>query len=270
MNNTIPIIGAGVAAIAVAETAFTSYREGEPIGNVVSRRASAITSAASSVVRNGPLYSNNGNRATLEQIAEWERKVGRSPSKRNGIMQVDRVRTTPYVNASHPLDLRGFARLAAEGADVPLRGGYVLAVLLSVETGAGRSTNCALWNHNAGNFKLYREQRLAERTPPCYFLVDNIRSLDFYPAFGDLPSAIAAWKSVTFGNARYNQYGTMRALERGNLNDFCQAIGRAGYARSYALDRRAMEPRARLLMRDGRYSRMSGPPSLDRGVMELT
>ena len=79
-------------------------------------------------------------------------------------------------------------------------------------------------------------------------------SLDFYPSFNSVQEGIAAWSRVTFGNQRYNRFGTMDALRAGDLRAFTKAIGQAGYARMYR-DPRSMDGRAQRLAGLGRFSR---------------
>lgn len=255
VTGTIMAAGAGVAV------GYQSIVNGTPVAQTLSNVAStARQGVASAVGVVAPTYRNTGNRATPAQIEAWCRKVGRRQGAQ-GIREVPRVRTSAYVDAAFPLDLRGFARKAGEGTGTGLKGGTILAVLCSVETGAGISPTAAFWNYNAGNFKLYREQWHADVTPPCYFLVDRHPSLDFYPSFDTLEAGIAAWARATFANDRYNRFGTMDALRNGDLRAFCRGIGLGGYARMYRYDSigretfRGMDARFRRLAGLGRYSR---------------
>lgn len=249
-------IGNGVTLIAgtAAAVAYQSLVNGQPAAQTVSNAIdTARQTAATGVGWVAPTYRNQGSRATPEQITAWCRKVNRTQGAR-GINEVPRVATSPYINAQFPLDLHGFAQAAGEGAQVGLKGGTILAVLLSVETNAGISTRAACWNHNAGNFKLWRGDWHADQTPRCYFLVDRVPSLDFYPSFDNWQAGIARWATSTFANARYNQYGTMASLRSGDLRAFTRAIGQAGYARMYA-NARSMDARFQRLAGLGRFSR---------------
>lgn len=249
-------IGTGVTLVvgATAATAYQSIVNGQPVAQTVT---SAVDAARQTVATGvgwvAPTYRNQGSRATPEQVQAWCRKVGRTQGSR-GINEVPRRATSPYINAQFPLDLHGFAVAAGEGAQVGIKGGTILAVLLSVETNAGISANAACWNHNAGNFKFWRGDWHADQTPPCYFLVDRVPSLDFYPSFDTWQAGIARWATSTFANARYNQYGTMAALRSGDLRAFTRAIGQAGYARMYR-NPRSMDARFQRLAGLGRFSR---------------
>lgn len=276
MKPVIPLAIAG-ASIAIGEV-VSEINDGVPPLEALQSPVRAITTAVASVAAIDPVRRNYGAMATREQVEAWERKVGRNPSMRSGINQVPRVSTSPYIDPAHPYDLRGFARLAGEGAEVGIKGGYILAVLLSVETwagfpGRGAASRIACYNNNPGNFKLSRAQALAPSTPRCWFLVDNIRSLDFYPAFGDMREGVRAWSSATFGNSRYNarvpgKKTCLESLRDGDIHGFCEAIGRAGYAASYRASRNALDARAMLLTRVGRFQRMAGPSALDAGVID--
>lgn len=246
---------ATASTLAVGGGAFAAYKllsDGTPVAQSLSNATDAARGiVAGAIGAVNPVYRNSGARATPEQVEAWCRKVGRTQGPR-GIQEVGRVRTSPYVNAAFPLDLRGFAIAAGEGAGVGEKGGTILAVLLSVETNAGLSVNAACYNYNFGNFKLYREQWHADQTPPCYFLVDRVPSLDFYPSFNTVQEGIAAWARVTFANQRYNRYGTLEALRNGDIRAFTKAIGQAGYARMYR-DPRSMDGRAQRLAGLGRF-----------------
>ncbi len=211
-----------------------------------------------------PNLANHGVMATPEQVRLWCTKVGRTQGP-TGINQVGRVRTSPYIQPQFPLDLHNFARFAGEGADVGLKGGTILAVLLSIETWAGIAGHGdgACYNWNFGNEKLYREQWHAAQTPPCYFLVDRVPSLDFYPSMTNPSEGVSVWANTTFKNARYNQYGTIEALRTGNIRAFCRGIGLGHYAAMYTASSRAMDARARLMARLAPYNRFSGPAVID-------
>ena len=241
------VVGGGVTGVALLVNGTPPQ---QAVQNAVNGARQAVDTGIGWVA---PIYSNRGSRATPEQVTAWCRKVNRTQGAR-GINEVPRVATSPYINARFPLDLHGFAQAAGEGADVGIKGGTILAVLLSVETNAGISPRAACWNHNAGNFKLYREQWHADVTPKCYFLVDRVPSLDFYPSFDNWQSGIARWASTTFANARYNRFGTMDALRAGDLRAFTRAIGQAGYARMYQ-NARSMDARFQRLAGLGRFSR---------------
>lgn len=247
-------IGAGsTLAVGGAATGIALYVNGTPPAQAVENAVNGARQAvATGVGWVAPVYSNRGSRATPEQVTAWCRKVNRTQGAR-GITEVNRVATSPYINAQFPLDLRGFVQAAGEGANVGIKGGTILAVLLSVETNAGISPRAACWNHNAGNFKLYREQWHADITPKCYFLVDRVPSLDFYPSFDNWQDGIARWASATFANDRYNRHGTMDALRAGDLRAFTRAIGQAGYARMYR-NPRSMDARFQRLAGLGRFS----------------
>lgn len=257
MNKATKVGIATTGTVVAAGGAIAAYKllsDGTPVAQSLANATDAARGiAATAIGAVNPVYRNSGARATPEQVEAWCRKVGRTQGAR-GIQEVGRVRTSPYVNPSFPLDLRGFAIAAGEGAGVGDKGGTILAVLLSVETNAGISVNAACYNYNFGNFKLYRDQWHADETPPCYFLVDRVPSLDFYPSFNSVQEGIAAWSRVTFGNQRYNRFGTMDALRAGDLRAFTKAIGQAGYARMYR-DPRSMDGRAQRLAGLGRFSR---------------
>lgn len=250
----VAIAGGSVVAVGGTATGVALYLNGTPpaqaLENAVNGARQAVATGVGWVA---PTYRNSGSRATPEQVQAWCRKVNRAQGPR-GITEVNRVATSPYINAQFPLDLRGFAQAAGEGANVGTKGGTILAVLLSVETNAGISPRAACWNHNAGNFKLYREQWHMDVTPKCYFLVDRVPSLDFYPSFDNWQDGIARWASTTFANARYNRFGTMDALRAGDLRAFTRGIGQAGYARMYA-NARSMDARFQRLAGLGRFSR---------------
>lgn len=254
-TSTKVAIGAGsTLAVSGAATGIALYVNGTPPAQAVENAVNGARQAvATGVGWVAPVYSNRGSRATPEQVTAWCRKVNRTQGAR-GINEVPRVSCSPYINAQFPLDLHGFAAAAGEGAGVGIKGGTILAVLLSVETNAGISARAACYNYNAGNFKLYREQWHADQTPPCYFLVDRVPSLDFYPAFTEWQTGIREWKDRTFGNARYNRFGTMDALRAGDLRAFTRAIGQAGYARMYQ-NPRSMDARFQRLAGLGRFSR---------------
>ena len=246
--------GGAIVATGGAIAAYKLLSDGTPVAQSLSNASDAARGVfAGAVGLVNPVYRNSGARATPEQVEAWCRKVGRTQGA-NGIDQVGRVRTSPYINAVFPLDLRGFAIAAGEGAGVGEKGGTVLAVLLSVETNAGISPNAACYNYNFGNFKLYRQQWHADRTPPCYFLVDRVPSLDFYPSFNTPQDGIAEWARTTFANPRYARFGTMEALRAGDIRAFTRAIGQAGYARMYR-DARSMDGRAQRLAGLGRFAR---------------
>lgn len=257
MNTSSKVaIGTGVTIVAgtAAAVAYQSVVNGQPVAATVSNAVdTARQSAVNAAGWIAPIYSNRGTRATPEQVQAWCRKVNRTQGAR-GINEVPRVASSPYIGAQFPLDLHGFAQAAGEGAGVGIKGGTILAVLLSVETNAGISERAACWNYNAGNFKLYSQQWHADSTPPCYFLVDRVPSLDFYPAFNNWQDGIREWKDRTFGNARYNRFGTMDALRDGDLRAFTRAIGQAGYARMYQ-NPRSMDARFQRLAGLGRFSR---------------
>ena len=260
---------------------------------------SIVRAVASTVVQAVPLpggvniFRNEASGLPTEaQVTAWMRKVGRPESLRNSIRIVRRVRTSPYVNSTATeMNLQGFAEAAGRGTGTGLKGGCCLAVLCSVETGAGNpfgntGRNASLYNNNPGNTKLYTEGgRTLNPTPPVYFLVDRHPSLDFYESHESLETGIASWKTRTFGNARYNargpngEPGAMDALNDGDLEAFCAALGRGRYAASYRtlMYRRAngwnvsryMNGRAIVLMRQGRWSTLAGRPSLPTGQMRI-
>lgn len=275
----IPLLLGTAAAVVGAGEVASEVSDGVPPLQALASPLRSVATAVASVAAVDPVRRNSGPMATLAQVEAWERKVGRNPALRSGIRQVPRVSTSPYINPSHPYDLRGFARAAGEGADIGIKGGYCLAVLLSVETWAGvpvrgAANRIACYNNNPGNFKLYRAQYLAPVTPECWFLVDNIRSLDFYPSFPDMAAGVRAWSSATFGNSRYNarvpgKPTCLEALRNGDIHGFCEAIGRAGYAASYRASRTALDARARLLMRAPPYQRFAGPSALDMGIINF-
>lgn len=251
---TAAIVGGSALLVSGAATGVALYVNGTPPAQAIENATNAVRSAAATGVGwVSPLRRNIGSRATPEQVLAWCQKVNRTQGPR-GITEVNRVQTSPYINAQFPLDLRGFVQAAGEGANVGVKGGTILAVLLSVETNAGISPRAACYNHNAGNFKLYREQWHADITPKCYFLVDRVPSLDFYPSFDTWQEGIARWASATFANTRYNRFGTMDALRAGDLRAFTRAIGQAGYARMYA-NARSMDARFQRLAGLGRFSR---------------
>jgi len=257
MNTGSKVAIGTVSTVAVGAGAYGVYQavvNGQPIAQTASNAVDAARqTVATGVGWVAPTYRNQGSRATPEQIQAWCRKVNRVQGAR-GINEVARVATSPYINAQFPLDLHGFAVAAGEGARVGIKGGTILAVLLSVETNAGISPRAACWNHNAGNFKLYSQQWHAAQTPPCYFLVDRHPSLDFYPSFGNWEDGIREWAARTFANDRYNRFGTMDALRGGDLRAFTRAIGAAGYAAMYR-NPRSMDARFQRLAGLGRFSR---------------
>ncbi len=251
------ITGGALVAGAASYAAYQAIANGTP---VIQTANAAIQGVQENVIAPAvgavdPTRRNTGVRATAEQKRAWCTKVGRTQGP-TGITEVDRVRTSPYINPAFPLDLHGFARFAGEGADVGLKGGTILAALLSIETWAGVAGHGdgACYNWNFGNVKLYRQQWHMDVTPPCYFLVDRVPSLDFYPAMNDPAQGVSVWASTTFKNARYNAFGTIDALRSGNIRAFCRAIGRGGYARMYA-NPRAMDARAKLLAGMAPYTR---------------
>jgi len=270
------LLGSAAVVVGVGEVA-SEVGNGVPPLQAISSPVMRAVGAVAGIAAIDPTRRNSGPMATTAQVEAWERKVGRNPSLRSGIRQVPRVATSPYIDAAHPYDLRGFARAAGEGADVGIKGGYLLAVLLSVETWAGVSGHGsgAMYNNNPGNFKLYRSQYLAPVTPECWFLVDRIRSLDFYPSFPSMSAGVRAWSSATFGNSRYNarlpgKPTCLEALRNGDIHGFCEAIGRAGYAASYRASRTALDARAKLLMRAPPYQRFAGPSALDTGIIDFS
>lgn len=267
MNRTI-IAASAAASLVTGGAAVAVYelvRNGQPINQTLSNAATAVRGAAVSAAATvSPTLRNTGVRASREQVARWCEKVGRTQGPR-GITEVDRVRTSPYINAAFPIDLHGFARFAGEGTNTGLPGGTILAVLLSIETWAGvkgRGERAACYNFNFGNSKLWRSEWHADVTRPCYFLVDQVPSLDFYPSMNTPADGVRIWAETTFGNRRYDQYGTMAALRAGNIRAFCRAIGQGGYARMYR-NPRAMDARCRLMANLGRYGNRNGPPVID-------
>lgn len=262
------IISSGVAIAAVVGAgSYALYQKqvnGTPVNATVEAAYHGVRQAAASTAAVVvPTLRNTGVRATMAQKLAWCRKVGRTQGPA-GISEVDRVRTSPYINPQFQHDLHGFARFAGEGADVGLKGGTVLAVLLSIETWAGIAGHGdgACWNYNFGNSKLWQEQWRADVTRPCFFLVDRVPSLDYYPAFTTPAEGVRLWAETTFANPRYRQYGTMEALRAGDIRAFCKAIGRGGYARMYR-NARAMDARARLMARMAPYNRFRGPAVID-------
>lgn len=245
---------AGVVLAGGGASAYYLLKDGTPVSVSAANALDAARGmAAGAVAVVDPRFRNSGPMATPEQVEAWCRKVNRTQGAR-GITQVPRVRTSPYLNAQFPLDLHGFAAAAGEGTGTGLKGGTLLAVLLSVETNAGISPNAACWNNNFGNFKLYSGEWHADVTPPCYFLVDRVPSLDFYPSFETPQAGIARWASATFANRRYGNFGSMDALRAGDIRAFCRALGQGGYARVYR-DPRAMDARAMRLAGLGRFRR---------------
>lgn len=273
------MIGPLLMSAASVAASSVSVERAQTSPGIVRTAVAAVLTAVS------PTRRNVGNLPQVAQIEAVERKAGRPASMRSGLNIVERVRTSPYIGSDGTrMDLRAFAELCGEVTGTGRRGGYVLAVLCSVETWAGftdsirgsypgRNPSC--YNGNPGNFKYPRAAlRTEAQTPPLWFLVDNIASLDLYPSFmtgteANWRAGIQKWGEYTFANSRYNQYGTMDALRAGNLRLFCRAIGLGGYAASYAQNPRTLHARARMLMREAPYNNRSGPASLDRGVMIL-
>jgi len=260
-GKTVILTGGALVTGVAAAVAYNRIANGTPVVQSLADGARAVANAPVDVAGRAtaavdPLRRNVGPMATPEQRAAWCRKVGRTQGA-VGLREVPRVRTLASFGGSFPTDLRGFVRFAGEGLDVGPRGGTVLAVLYSFETGAGRTANAACWNMNYGNFKLFSSQWHADVTPPCYFLVDNavisrnplqIGSLDYYPSFETPQAGLAEWARATFFNRHYTQHGDTRAaLRAGNIRQFCKIIGAGGYAASYRASPRAMDARARLL-----------------------
>lgn len=238
---TTSVLAVGAASVAIYQRVVNGQPVAQSLENAVNTARQGVASAVGVV---NPLY-RNGPRATPEQRQRWIEKVHRTQGSR-GINEVARVMTSPYISPTRPNDLRGFATFAGEGTGTGIRGGTVLAVLLSIETNAGISSRAACWNNNFGNFKLFSAQWHAEQTPPCYFLVDRVPSLDYYPSFDNAADGVRAWSNATFGNSRYNSHGTMDALRAGDIRAFTRAIGDCGYARMYH-NPRSMDARARRL-----------------------
>ena len=91
MASAAALVGSAVAAT-VAEGVYALRNGNMPLP------IRAVTTAYGAALRlsNPALYSNHGDSPTVEQIAAWERKVGRAPSLRPGLHVVRRVQTTPY------------------------------------------------------------------------------------------------------------------------------------------------------------------------------
>lgn len=258
------------AASVAASSVSVDRMETSP--GVVSSVTAAIVSAVS------PTRRNTGTLPTSAQLEAWENKVNRPHDWRDTLHVIPRVNTSPYIGSnSTEMNLGEFARLCGEVTDTGIKGGTVLAVLCSVETYAGFTDtrrsglttyypgrNPSLYCHNPGNFKVPRTTaRTVRDTPPWWFIVDGVASLDCYPAFTNFNEGIRSWGQLTFMNSRYNQYGTIAALREGNLRLFTQAIGRGGYAASYSANPRSMHSRAKMLCRLAPFNNRSGPPSLD-------
>jgi len=269
-------LAAGTAAVAAGEL-LPSIIQGQPPLQAIASVVDRATATASGVLAIDPRRRNMGPMATPEQIALWEAKVGRNPSLRGGITQVPRVATNPLVGGAHPQDMRVFAQTAGEASGTGIKGGYCLAVLMSVETWLGVAGHGAgaCWNYNLGNAKFGRTQALAPVTRPCFFLVDNIHSLDFYPAYPSLLEGIRGWGQSTWNNSTYNapapgKKTCLEAMRDGDINAFCEALGRHHYAASYTASRLALSYRAKLLTRVAPYQRFAGPSALDAGVLIYT
>lgn len=269
MVKPVIILGSAIGATAIAGVGYAGYQavaNGQPILQTLSNATDGTRGILSSMVGVvAPNYANHGPRATPAQKLAWCSKVRRTQGP-TGISEVDRTRTSTYINPRFPLDMHGFVDACGEAFGVGTRGGTVLAVLQSIECWAGvkgHGENAACYNYNFGNHKLYPAQWHMDVTPQCWFLVDHIPSLDYYPSYNNPVEGLRDWGSTTFMNRRYTQYGTVEALRAGDIRAFCKAIGRGGYARSYASNPRNMDARAKLLAGLPPYGTRNGRPVID-------
>lgn len=243
-----PLTATGaIAAVGTASSLISgALTDADSIG------ASIVSAASRAPVAIGAAMSPR--LPTTEQIAAWERKVGRPASKRAGIRLRPRVRTYPYLR-SQPLKLQPFAAMAARVMSLSPAGGTILALIGNIE---GAYESNSTWNRNSGNVKLYSSLALADETPECWFIVDSVRSLDLYQSFGVGPNDSAdqylednpaAWEESirdgwrrTFGQPHYqNSFAIvsgqrksfMDCMNAGLVQQVCCIMGGNGYARSY-------------------------------------
>lgn len=207
------------------------------------------------------------------ELREWERKVNRPSSKRSGIQIRPRVRTFPFLRGDSARSLTAYAELAAEAVRLSAPAGTIMAVIGNIE---GGYSSGATYNRNSGNVKMMGSIAREDTTPPCYFLIDNINSLDAYQSFGVEPNQAgeayladnrAAWMEGvsnnwrrTFGQPRYQNASAIVGGNRLSFNDLmnggylqqvCAIMGINGYARSYR-NPEYMTARYRRLVRAGR------------------
>lgn len=189
------------------------------------------------------------------EIVAWERKVNRPSSKRSGIQIRPRVRTFPFLRGDANRSLVAYSDLCGEALQLTPAAGTIMAVIGNIE---GGYSSGATYNRNSGNVKMMGGIAREDVTPPCYFLIDNINSLDAYQSFGVEPNQAGeayladnqtAWKEGvinnwrrTFGQPRYqnatavvggNRLTFNQLMNGGYLQQVCAIMGINGYAASY-------------------------------------
>jgi hypothetical protein len=189
------------------------------------------------------------------ELIAWERKVNRPSSKRSGIQIRPRVRTFPFLRGDANRSLAAYSDLCGEALQLSPSAGTIMAVIGNIE---GGYSSGATYNRNSGNVKMMGGIAREDVTPPCYFLVDNINSLDAYQSFGVEPNQTgeayladnqAAWREGvsnnwrrTFGQPRYqnatavvggNRLTFNQLMNGGYLQQVCAIMGINGYAASY-------------------------------------
>ena len=273
----------GIAGLAIAAAASTVSAAVSAVVTSPSTRATLNAAAE----RLSPQRGGNLYRPTTEEVARWERKMGRPASLRGGIRIVPRVRCYPWKNAT-PHIMTDFARLAGETLGIGEAGGVLWAVQANYEGGYGGG---GAWNRNTNNVKLYSGLARQAGTPAVYWLRDNVNSEDMYQSFGipadynggeqSLDDNVDAWREAisdnwrrTFGQPHYqNSVATvngrklslMELFRGGYLQQVAVIMGRNDYAAGYN-NPAVMTSGYRRMAMLGSYARGGGWPVGSRRV----